>query len=187
VLETALSTSSGQMQYDAYAILTGIPQTQTACYGMYTQAAVLGLSPQAMVPVIRNTALPNGDVYHEVQYGQTLWSIAIQYGTTIAEIKRLNRLVSDVISPGMRLLVAVGATRPPQDPRTPSPTPVPTRTFPWAVESPGAAAPASPVAADASGSGGEFLRENGFVVVSLIVSFAVLMAGMGVIGKRKAP
>ena len=189
VLETAWQTSSGQMQYDAYPILTGIPQTQAACYGIYTEAAKNGVSPQDMLPVYRNTALPSGEVIHEVKYGQTLWTLAIQYGTTIAEIKRLNRLSSDVIAPGMKLLIRTGATQPPPDPRTPSPTPVPTRTFPWAVASP---ATPSATAAPATPSGvtevpaGEFVRENSMVIVALVVSFSVLLAGLGVMGKKRS-
>jgi uncharacterized protein YkwD len=188
VLETAFSTSSGQMQYDAYPILTGIPQTQAACYGMYTEAAKNGLLPQDMLPVYRNTALPGGEVIHEVKYGQTLWTLAIQYGTTIAEIKRLNRLSSDVIAPGMKLLILTGATQPPPDPRTPSPTPVPTRTFPWAVASPATpsatAAPATPSGATAVPAG-EFVRENSVVIVALVISFSVLLAGLGVMGRKR--
>ena len=188
VLETALSTSSGQMQYDAYAILTGIPMTQSACYGMYTQAAEMGLSPQDMLPVFHNTALPNGDVVHEVKYGQTLWTLAIQYGTTIAEIKRLNHLSSDVISPGMELLIKTGATQPPPDPRTPSPTPVPTRTVPWAVASPVTPSPFAAARATSQPTGtstGEFVQQNGMVIVALVISFSVLMAGLGVVGKKR--
>jgi uncharacterized protein YkwD len=184
-LETALSTSSGQMQYDAYPILTGIPQTQAACYGMYTEAAKYGVSDQYAFPVMVNTAQPNGDVIHEVKYGQSLWSLAIQYNTTIAEIKRLNRLASDVISPGMKLLIKTGATQPPPDPRTPSPTPLPTRAFPWAIESPATASPASTVAAEAESSTSEFLSQNSAGIAAVIISFAVLLAGLGVMGKKK--
>ena len=185
VLETAFATSSGQMQYDAYAILTGIPQTQTACYGIYTQAAEYGVSPQDMLPVTRNTAMPNGDVIHEVKYGQALWTLAIQYDTTIIEIKKLNHLSSDVISPGQKLLVKTGATQPVGTP-FPSPSPVPTRTFPWAVVSPEATpSPASLVATEAGESAGEFVRQNSMVIVAIVISFSVLLAGLGVMGKRK--
>ncbi len=92
VVETALRTNSGQMQWDAFPILTGIPQTQAAYAGMSTQAAENGLLPQNMMPVALNTALADGNVYHEVKYGQTLWSIAITYGTTIKQIQQLNNL-----------------------------------------------------------------------------------------------
>jgi LysM repeat protein/uncharacterized protein YkwD len=186
VLETALSTSSGQMQYDAYPILTGIPQTQSACYGMYTQAATMGVSVNDMLPVLRNTAMPNGDVYHDVKYGQTLWTLAIQYNTTIATIKQLNHLTSDVIAPGQKLLIKTGATQPPPDPRTPSPTPIPTRTFPWVVASPTTPTPtAPPTPTSASVATGEFVQQNGMVIVAIVVSFSVLIAVFAVMGRKK--
>ena len=111
VLETALRTASGKMQYDAYAILTGVPQTQVAYSDMATSAAKNGLLPQYSMPVKMSTAQPNGDVYHIVQYGQTLWSIAVTYHTTIRQIQSLNHLSSIVIIDGQRLLVIQGATQ----------------------------------------------------------------------------
>jgi hypothetical protein len=51
-----------------------------------------------------------GDVIHEVQPGQTLWQIAISYGTKIDEIKRLNNLFDDNIYPGNKLLIKNEAT-----------------------------------------------------------------------------
>jgi len=112
VIETALRTTSGKMQYDAHVLLTGIPQTQVAYSGMATTAAKNGLLPQYSMPVKVGTALPNGDVYHVVQYGQTLWSIAIAYHTTINQIQTLNHLTSIVIIDGQKLVVARDATQP---------------------------------------------------------------------------
>ncbi len=112
VIETALRTTSGKMQYDSHVILTGIPQTQVAYSGMATTAAKNGLLPQYSMPVKVSTAQPNGDVVHVVQYGQTLWSIAIAYHTTINQIQTLNRLTSIVIIDGQKLVVARDATQP---------------------------------------------------------------------------
>ncbi|HNK63730.1 MAG TPA: LysM peptidoglycan-binding domain-containing protein [Anaerolineales bacterium] len=113
VIETALQTRSGQMQSNAYAILTGIPMTQQAYSAMETQAAANGVLPQYSVPVAMSTPLSNGKVYHEVRYGQTLWSIAIAYGTTIKQIQSLNNLGdSIVVYEGEVLLVQMGATQP---------------------------------------------------------------------------
>ena len=113
VIETALQTNSGQQQSDAYVIMTGIPLTQAANSGTSTQAAENGLLPQYVIPVARNTALADGDVYHDVKYGQTLWSIAIAYGTTIKQIQQSNSLVDTIVRPGQNLLVLKGATQPP--------------------------------------------------------------------------
>ena len=111
VLETALRTSSGKMQYEASSILTGIPMTQGAYSGQATLAAENGTLPQYSIPVGLNTPLPNGDVYHEVKYGQTLWSIAVAYHSTVKQIQQWNNLFDTNINVGMKLLVARGATQ----------------------------------------------------------------------------
>jgi uncharacterized protein YkwD/LysM repeat protein len=113
VIETALQTRSGQMQSNAGSILTGIPQTQMAYSQMETQAAINGVLPQYSIPVVLSTAFPNGRVYHEVLYGQTLWSIAIAYETTIKQIQGLNNLGdSTTVYEGQTLLVRTDATQP---------------------------------------------------------------------------
>lgn len=47
---------------------------------------------------------------HTVRPGDTLWSIATRYGTTIAAIRQANGLSSNVIYTGQRLVVPGGAT-----------------------------------------------------------------------------
>lgn len=136
VIETALQTTSGQMQSNANAILTGIPLTQQAYNAGATLAAENGTLPQYSLPVAIATANLGGDVIHEVQYGQTLWSIAITYGTTIKEIQRLNNWNTEDVYVGQQLLVMKGATPPPQGMPasvasafvTPQPTATATRT-----------------------------------------------------------
>jgi len=139
VLETALQTSSGEMQYEARLLLTSIPQTQSTVFGGdATQAAAAASVPQYIVPVTLATARPDGDVVHEVQQGQSLWAIAIEYGVKIDRIKRLNNLSSNEIWQGQKLLVQKSATQPvptatstptpPARTRTPSPSPSPTST-----------------------------------------------------------
>ena len=104
-VDAAASTESGQMQSDAQVILGAAPGTESASNG----ASAIS---QYMVPVTKSTARPNGEVFHNVQYGQTLWSIAIEYGTTIKEIQALNGLGEDlVVFQGQELLVKVGATQ----------------------------------------------------------------------------
>jgi LysM repeat protein len=112
VVETALQTKSGQQQSDAYVIMTSIPLTQAAYSSMSTQAAENGLLPQNMMPIGINTALADGNVYHDVKYGQTLWSIAIIYQTTIKQIQQLNNLSDTTVRTGQRLLILKGATQP---------------------------------------------------------------------------
>jgi len=99
VLETALQTRSGQMQTDAYSILTAFPQGASSGSGS-------NLVPQYIIPVKRSTAHPGGDVIHKVQYGQSLWSIAIIYNTTIDQIRAWNMAAdSNDLYVGQKLLV----------------------------------------------------------------------------------
>ena len=46
------------------------------------------------------------DNYYLVQRGDTLYSIARRFNTTVDELKRINNLTSDVLSIGTRLLIA---------------------------------------------------------------------------------
>jgi len=71
-----------------------------------------------IVPITTSTPDENGLVYHEVQYGQTLWAIAIEYGIKIDEIRALNNLGPGTdIYQGNRLLVRQGV---PPSPATPT-------------------------------------------------------------------
>jgi spore germination protein YaaH len=65
------------------------------------------------MPVVRATARPDGDVIHEVKNGQSLWSIAIEYGVKIEQIRQLNNLSSTDIYLDQKLLVQKGATQQP--------------------------------------------------------------------------
>ncbi|MGE5250840.1 MAG: CAP domain-containing protein [Bacteroidota bacterium] len=104
VIDTALRTTSGLPQSDANLYLPG-GGAQT----LDPQSAV----SQYIVPVAISTARPNGDVYHPVQYGQTLWAIAIEYGVKIDQIRVLNHLGSgNTVYPNQLLLVKQGATQP---------------------------------------------------------------------------
>jgi uncharacterized protein YkwD len=105
-VDCAAVTGSGQMQGSASSILTSVP-------GGTAVAGGDAMISQFMVPVSKSTARPGGDVVHKVQYGQTLWSIAIEYGTTIRNIQGLNNLGEDlVVYQGQELLVQRGATQP---------------------------------------------------------------------------
>ena len=124
-----------------------------------------------VVVVLPNTPKPDGSVTHLVQPGETLWSIAIAYKTTIAELKSNNRLTSDSIYPGDTLTIFF-----PQATQTPAPTKtatsVPTATpfvFWTATSLP---APTSTVIPSAPVEGG-----GGVIVVGIIVIAALLAAG----------
>jgi LysM repeat protein len=101
-VDTAAATGSGQQQESAQAVLTSAPAGGNESSGV----------SQFMVPVTVGTARPDGNVFHKVQYGQSLWSIAIAYGTTIKNIQALNNLGEDsTVYQGQELLVLTGATQ----------------------------------------------------------------------------
>lgn len=101
-VDTAAATGSGQQQESAASILTSVPAGASEAGGV----------SQYMVPVAISTARPDGSVYHKVQYGQSLWSIAIAYGTTIKNIQALNNLGEDlIVYQGQELLVQTSATQ----------------------------------------------------------------------------
>lgn len=55
-----------------------------------------------------NSAATGQNVTHTVKSGDSLWLLAQQYGTTIANIKSWNNLSSDVIYVGQKLIVGKG-------------------------------------------------------------------------------
>lgn len=107
VIDTALQTSSGLPQSDAELYLPGGPGA-----AVDPELAV----SQYIVPITVSTARPDGNVYHKVQYGQTLWGIAIEYGTKIDQIRALNHLGGTTVYPNQLLLVMQGATQPASPP-----------------------------------------------------------------------
>jgi uncharacterized protein YkwD len=181
VLETALQTKSGQMQYDAIVYLTGIPMTQAAYSSMATLAAENGLLPQNVAPVFLNTALPDGNIYHEVKYGQTLWSLAISYGATIKQIQQLNGLTDTNLRAGQKLLVMKGATQPAPASNSPTLAQSP-QTFPTPTISP--AKTATPESTPEMTP--EERRQNTLGVVAIGVA-AIFLGGLFTVMTRKKP
>lgn len=88
-----------------------------------TSAVAATASPPKVEVQTGSVPATSGCVYHVVRYGETLSSIARNYGTTSWNIAQLNRL-RDVnwIWPGQRLLIY--PCRPPS-PRPPAPPPSP--------------------------------------------------------------
>jgi hypothetical protein len=108
------------MQSTAPDILSGVSGTSGEAAGV----------SQFMVPITISTADANGRVFHKVEYGQTLWSIAVAYGTTIKNIQALNSLGEDLtIYQGQNLLVLQGATQPAPPTTEVTATTIPTETI----------------------------------------------------------
>jgi uncharacterized protein YkwD len=169
-LDCAMSTGTGQMQDNAGSILGVAAGTEVAA----GDAAI----SQFMVPITKSTAGPNGNVVHKVQYGQTLWSIAIDYGTTIKSIKALNNLgESELVYQGQELIVLIGATPPPLSTPTAASLPTDSSTLTAAPVTPQIVFPftaavtpiqTEPVQNDAENSGGS---SRLFVILLILASF----------------
>lgn len=83
------------------------------------------------------TPMPDGSIYHTVRTNETLWSIALSYGVSIAEIQALNGMAEDdtSVSIGQRILIHyVGNTVEPTF--TPTITPLPATNTPKPTSTP---------------------------------------------------
>jgi LysM repeat protein len=179
VIETAWQTPSGKMQFNAYPTLTALASSALNI----NSVEGAGDSSQYMLPVALNTPLPNGDVYHEVQYGQTLWSIAINYHTTIKQIQQLNNLPDTNIRQGQKLLVAknvIQITPTQSDTETP-----PAHTQSILIRSTATISPTptiQPLFTSSEGNGQENLL--GFVAITFA---GIILAGIFIIMAKRKP
>lgn len=91
--------SAGNGSY--YYVLQAAYTSSKACgtYGSVAGSGTTGGSvsgavgvPQLIVPVKVSTPDEKGQIFHEVQAGQSLWSIAIAYKVTIADIETWNNI-----------------------------------------------------------------------------------------------
>ena len=79
------------------------PWPTSSAYGAPGSPAIVS---QYIAPVKVATPLADGSVIHQVQSGQSLWSIAIKYGVKIDSIRRLNNISSDgTIYMGQKLII----------------------------------------------------------------------------------
>ncbi len=163
VIDTGGSGSSGGSGgtiAPAGTIISG----STPSYTINTSATPVIVTP--------NTPKPDGSVVHVVQPGETLWSIAIAYKTTIDELKAYNRLAEDNIYPGNTLMIVL--PKPTSTPtQTPTSTayPTPTSFIFWTVTSSPQPAPSPIPASPASG-------RNSATIVGVIIASALLFGGV---------
>ena len=99
VIDAARPTTAGDPPLLVTSVAGGSPIPQN-------------VSPELIIPVTVSTPNGDGNVFHEVKFGQTLWQIAITYKVKIDDIKRLNNLVDNNIYPGSSLLIRQGVSVP---------------------------------------------------------------------------
>jgi LysM repeat protein len=146
--------------------------------------------------VLTSTPGPDGTVIHEVQNGDSLYSIAVAYGLTINQLKTINNLSSNDIYVGQKLLIKVGDTptatsipsvtptrtpRPTRTPSQPPPTRAPTLTS-TPTEIPPSPTPSSVLLSIKSG----FSKIDPFLIAIVALGgLGVLMIIVGSLMKRK--
>lgn len=83
-------------------------------------------TPTVTVPFAASTPLEDGAIHHIVKVNEALSIIAQEYGVTVADLKKLNRLSSDEIYEGQELTIYIP---PVEESWTSTPTVTPTATF----------------------------------------------------------
>jgi LysM repeat protein len=106
----AAVTSDGYVYYVFEAAYVGggtYPYTPEYLQPATTETPGAAAVSEYINPVTKVSPQADGRLIHTVEYGQSLWSIAIAYNTTIKEINRLNGLAEDnqMVYAGQELLI----------------------------------------------------------------------------------
>jgi len=138
---------------------------------------------QVMYPVVKAPPGQDGRIIHTVKHGQTLWAIAIAYGTHILDIQRANGMTADNVSlsEGQKLIIPIegGVTAATEDiVAAPSATPGQIST-PSLTPIPAVSTPSAPTPEKKAGMSGEF------VIVLAAVFLAVGLIGFGLFVGRQ--
>ncbi len=132
---------------------------------------------QVMYPVVKVPPGQDGKIVHTVKHGQTLWAIAIAYGTHILDIQHANGMTADnaTLSEGQKLIIPIegGVTAATEDTVVaPSVTPDQIST-PSLTPMPAESTRSAPTPEKKAGMSGEF------VIVLAAVFLAVGLIGFG--------
>ena len=103
---------AGVAEKDGYIYyVLQVQRIQTGLAGQPTANLQSTVDPDVVNPVLTATPQLDGSIIHEVLDGQALWSIALAYNITIADLIKWNNLQpTPVIFPGERLLVQLAPT-----------------------------------------------------------------------------
>ena len=105
----AAQTSDGRIYYVLQAAYVSGQECGSSSPGGVPQPGAVPIPnpvSQLIIPVKIATPDPEGKVFHEVQAGQSFWSIAIAYQITIRDIEVWNNTSRDTpLKPGQRLFI----------------------------------------------------------------------------------
>ena len=104
--QTVMAAQLPQAPYHVVAGDTLYSIAQLSSSSLTTLLKVNNFTSQTTIYPGESIALP---FVYKVESGDSLWYLARHYGTTIGKIKALNGLTSNVIYPGMTLLIARGS------------------------------------------------------------------------------
>lgn len=83
-----------------------LPTYNSSTKDLYLNAANSS-NKAKQAPVTERQVIPSDSKVHTVRYGDTLWDISKLYANlSIEKIKRLNNLTTNVIKPGMKLIIS---------------------------------------------------------------------------------
>jgi LysM repeat protein len=142
---------------------------------------VTPLSGTQPAVVVINTPLEDGTVYHLVQSNEVLWSIAINYNTTVEDLKKLNRFSTNEIFEGQKIIIRKPAAV------TRTPTIAATATF--GIPTSTATLPVVPTVTPTATSlpTPPTPLKSGGMAVGIIVLTALIAAGIGSwLGSKKS-
>ena len=140
-------------------------------------------TPVKTESVITSTPHENGAIYHIAQKHEALWSIALAYNISVDDLKKLNRLTTDDVFEGQKLLIFKPKPGP-----TITPTPGVTFTATFGIPTSTATHPVTPTITSTSTPAPipPASRQTGEIVVGAIILIALLSAGIGAwLGSRK--
>lgn len=94
---------------NSYATKYGVGSNADKAWENFKAAVKAKMSGKAEAPKTEAPKTPapaQSALSHKVVKGDTLWGISRKYGVSVADIKKLNKLTSDVINPGDVLMLA---------------------------------------------------------------------------------
>ncbi|NPA05816.1 MAG: LysM peptidoglycan-binding domain-containing protein [Chloroflexi bacterium] len=101
---------------------------------LHVNTAVHAAPPrEPLTPFPTPTPREDGAIIYRVQPGDTLWRIAAIAGVSVEQLRALNKLTSDVVTPGQILILGYAV---PEATPTPAQTPTPTPLLPTPTPEP---------------------------------------------------